>query len=154
MLLIRFAHFLGQALWIGGAMTAMIIAVGVRRESSEVRAVTFRLLYRVHALIVGPGALLTVGTGLLMTMQYASNGMSGALSSPGLWIMQGAGLIAGLLVLFISVPTAARLGSLAVASDDGRLPPAFERLRSRQATVSSVAGALALLSLFAGVVLR
>lgn len=153
MLLIRFAHFLGQAMWIGGALTAMVVAIGVRGEVNAIRAAAFRQLYRAHTLVIAPGALLTLGTGILMTMQYAGGDMS-ALGSPGLWIMQGAGLIAGLMVLFVSLPTASRLNVLSVPSEEGDLPPGFERLRKRQALVSSVAGALAVLSLFAGVVIR
>lgn len=154
MLITRFVHFLGMCLWIGGAFAAMIVAFGVRGEAAAVKATAFRLLSRIHGLITGPGALVTVGTGLLMTMQLSGQGAGVVLQRPGLWIMQGAGLLAGIIWLFGTLPTATKLAGVAVVSDDGELPPIFEKLRKRQAVLSSVAGVLALVALFTGVVVR
>jgi len=33
MLLVRFAHFFGMCLWLGGMVAAMVIAVAARSES-------------------------------------------------------------------------------------------------------------------------
>ncbi len=155
MLMVRFVHFLGSALWIGGALAAMVMAVGSRRESVEVRAGIFRLLTRVQTTVIGLGALLTLGSGILWTMWLIqSGGAEGGVLSPGVWVMQLAGLVGGVLVLFVAVPTAVKMGRLAVPTDDGHLLPVFEAFRKRQMVVSSVAGTLAVVSLFAGVVLR
>ena len=148
-----FMHLLGSALWIGGAIAAMVVALNARREDPAVRAGAFRLLTQVHTLVIGPGALLAVGTGLLLTMQLMTGDAVAVMSQPRVWVMQGAGLIGGLLVLFLGLPTAIRMGGLAVPSDTGVLSPAFERYRRRQAVVSSVAGVLAVISLFAAVIL-
>lgn len=153
MLIVRFVHFLGSALWIGGAVTAMVLAFGARRESVEVRVGLFRLLTQVQTLVIGLGALLTVGTGIVWSMWLVQDGGEPGTHSIGLWLMQGLGLLGAVLVLFVAVPTAVKVGGLAVATDDGQVLPAFEYLRRRQVLVSSAATVLAVLSLFAGVVL-
>jgi len=154
MLTVRFVHFLGSGLWIGGAAAAILLAINMRRESAVIQASLYRLLTQVHTLVIGLGALLTLGTGVIWTMLLAQSGAAEeAAPSVGVWIMQGAGLIGGALVLLVGVPTAAKLGGLAVPTDDGRLLPAVDHYRRRQMLVSCVAGALAVLSLFTGVVL-
>lgn len=143
----RALHFFGMALWLGGGVAAMVLAVLSRGESTEVRAGIYRLLGRVQAMVIAPGALITVLSGVWLTMSLAWSGGGAALGRPGLATMQGAGIVAGLLVLLIALPTANRLGRAAVPDDKGQLPPAFEKLRRRQALVSSLAGALALIAL-------
>jgi hypothetical protein len=151
MIFVKFAHFLGIALWIGGGIAGMVVAIAVRGEDNRIRAAAFRLLGRIHALVIGPGAFITLGTGILWTMELSGQGTDHSLSRPGLWIMEVVGLIAGIVLIFASLPTAAKLAALAVPSDEGELPPAFERLRKRQAVVSSVTGVLAVIALLAGV---
>lgn len=128
-------------------MAAMALAILSRGEAPPVRAGVYRLLGRVQATLIAPGALLTVLSGLWLTMSLVRSGMGAALGRPGLATMQGAGLVAALLVLLISLPTAGQLARAAVPDESGQLPPAFERLRKRQALISSIAGALAILAL-------
>jgi hypothetical protein len=125
----------------------MVLAVQSRTESPEVRAGVYRLLGRVQAVVVAPGALITVLSGVWLTMSLAWGGGGAALGRPGLATMQGMGIVAGLLVLLVALPTASRLARAAVPDANGQLPTAFEKLRRRQALVSSVAGALALMAL-------
>ncbi len=154
MLITRFLHFVGSALWIGGALAAMVMAIACRSEPAKVRAGVFRALVNVHTTVIGMGALLAVGTGLLMTMWLAQSAGGDALSQPRIWVMQLTGIVGGFLVLLVGLPTAVKMGGLAVPTDDDNMLPEFERYRKRQAVVSSVAGVLAVLSLFAGTVLR
>ena len=149
MSLIVFAHLLGFALWIGGAVAAMVLAIGARDETPVVRVGVYRLLARVQTMVVGVGAILVVGTGLLLTMRLSQGGAGELMSEPRLWVMQAAGLLGGLTVLLVGLPTAIKLGGLAVANDKGEVPPAFDLYRRRQAIVSSVAGVLALVALAA-----
>lgn len=146
---VLFAHLLGSALWIGGALAAMVIAIGVKGEQAAVRAGVFRLLAKVHTLVIGVGAMLAVSTGVLLTMSLSSE----AMRDPRLWVMQGAGLLGGVLVLFVGLPTAVKMGGLSVMQEDGQLPPEFELYRKRQAVVSSIAGVLAIVALLAWKVL-
>lgn len=145
----QFLHLLGQALWIGGGIAAMTLALAARGESSDVRAGVYRLLARVHGVVIAPGALVTVVSGLWLTMTMARRGRGAELSEPGLAAMQGLGIVAGILVLFVALPTANLLARVAEPEANGQLPPVFDRLRKRQAVVSSVAGALAVLALAA-----
>ena len=116
-----------------------------------VKAGVYRLLGRVHGVVIAPGALITVLSGLWLTMTMARRGRGAELGEPGLAMMQGLGIVAGILVLFIALPTANLLSRVAEPDQHGQLSPLFERLRKRQAVVSSVAGVLALLALLGAV---
>jgi uncharacterized membrane protein len=145
--LVRFLHLLGQALWIGGGIGAMVLVLAARSEEPRIKAAVYRLVARVHGVVIAPGALLTVLTGLWLTMALARLGQGAELGRPGLAFMQGAGLVAGIVVLFVALPTANLLARVADPDEQGQLPPAFERLRRRQMMASSVAGTLAVLAL-------
>lgn len=150
---VLFIHFLGSALWIGGALAAMVVTLSARAEDMPVRAGVYRLLTPVHTMIIGPGALLVVASGLLLTMQLMTGPAAELMAAPRIWVMQGTGLVGGLMVLFVGLPTAVKVGGLAIPDATGTFPAAFERYRKRQAVVSSVAGVLAVIALFAGVAL-
>jgi hypothetical protein len=66
-------------------------------------------------------------------------------------IMQGAGVIAALLTLLITLPTATRLGRL---DPNGEAARYFDELRQRQRIVASIAGTLGLVALLAGAMLN
>ncbi len=134
-------------------MAAMVVALAARRESVQVRAGAFRLLARVHSMVIGLGAVLALGTGVLLTMGMVSSGTGDTMAHPRIWLMQGAGVLGALLVLFVGLPTAVKLSGLAVPGPSGELLPAFERYRKRQAIVSSVAGVLAIVALYASLAL-
>jgi hypothetical protein len=154
MVTVRFVHFFGSALWIGGTAAAVLLAASAGRESAPVRAGVYRLLTHVHTLVVGLGALLTVGSGVIWTMLLVQSGaVEETPLSVGVWIMQGAGVVGGALVLLVGIPTAVRLGGLAVPTKDGGLLPAVNLYSRRQMAVSCIGGGLAVLSLFTGVVL-
>jgi hypothetical protein len=147
MRLVLFVHILGTAMWIGGGLAGMVVAFAARDEAPHVRAGAFRIIGRLHTMIIGFGALLVLGSGVILTMTMYSDGLGDLFSDAKLWVMIVTGLIAGLMVLFVGLPTASRLSALAIASDQGTLPTAFEVYRKRMAVVSSVAGALAVVSL-------
>ena len=152
MLILRFLHFLGVALWIGGAVAAFTVAMALRDRPVPYRVSVWPMLARIHGFVIAPGAVVTVLSGLMLTMSLTNRGMGQGLMTPGVLIMQFAGIAGAALALFVAVPTANQLAAFA----DGELesiPPQAAQLRKRQAIVSSVAGVLALVALFAGVVL-
>ncbi len=153
MLVLRLVHFLGMALWIGGAAAAMVGALSARAESNDVRLGAYRLLAHIHTRVISVGALLTAGTGLVMTMRLVQAGAGAAMGTPRIMIMQTAGLLGAALVLFVGLPTATKIARLASLPAGEPIPAALEQYRKRQAMVSSIAGVLALVALFAGVVL-
>ncbi len=153
MLLIRFVHFLGMALWIGGMVAAMVLSVSARSATGAERNAAFRWAGRLYSLVVGPGALLTVVTGLVLTMSLAQRAGSQVMAQPSIWVMQVAGLVAGVLVLFVALPTSTHMARMADAAADGELPPSFGGMRRRLAMVVHVVAVLVVLSLFFVVVM-
>ncbi len=153
MLLTRFVHFFGMCLWLGGMVAAMVIAVAGRSESVSSRVCLFHVLGRVYSFVIGPGAVVTLlsGVGLMMSTAQATVGETGSL---GTWVMEATGLLAGALVLFAGLPTAAKLARVADMADEDGLPPIFDRLRKRLAVVAHAVAVLAVLSLYFGTVVR
>jgi hypothetical protein len=146
-----FLHLLGFTLWLGGGVATMVAGVaGKREERAGVGAIT-RAQASIHKVVIAPGALLAVLSGLVLT--FSVSGRTGQLVGFSIWlmIMQAAGLLGALVVLLIGLPTAAKLSRL-----DPHGPGAayFDELRARQKIVSSVAGTLALLALVAGALVR
>jgi uncharacterized membrane protein len=148
----RLGHFLGVAMWIGGALAAMALAALLRSPDTGARAVIASALARVHGYVVAPGAVVTVITGLMLTMALVNMGMSQALGRVGVIVMQAAGLIGAVLAVFVGLPTAQRLARVWYMES-----PSLEladKLQKRQAIVSSISGTLALVALVFGVAVR
>jgi hypothetical protein len=78
-------------------------------------------------------------------------GVESRIAPIGAWIMTVLGVLGGLLVAFVALPTALKLKSVAVTRADGQVLPAFEKQKRRLEIVSAVAGLCALASLFAAV---
>jgi len=144
---ILFTHVLGCTMWIGGEFAGMVIAYSAREETPQVRAGAFRLISRLYTMVIGFGALMVLGTGVLLTMSLYSGGLGDLVQAAKLWVMILAGTAAGLLVLFVGMPTASRMGALAVASQQGELPSGFEVYRKRQAVISKLSVGLAVTAL-------
>lgn len=146
-----FLHLLGMVLWLGGAFAAMAVGLGTRGGTTRAQlGATARMQALLQVRLVGPGAFLTVVSGLVLTIRLYGAMRDGA---PGLSlvVMQLAGLIAAILALFIGVPTASRLARL---DPEGPHAAAFDALRSRQTVISSIAGTLGLIALLAAALLK
>ena len=142
----RFLHLLGTIAWLGGAFSSMVIGARAKGGSPEVLGTVAGLQSALHRILIGPGALVVALSGLILTLRLIGN----PAPNPWLMAMQGTGLLGALLVLFVSVPTAAKLGRISPAGQTG---PLFEQLRKRQAMVGSIAGTLGLIALLAGAML-
>jgi hypothetical protein len=143
-----FVHLLGFTMWLGGAIASMIVGIAARREDRSGLGAIVRAQATLAKGVIAPGSLLTVLSGLILTFQLSGGDLAGF--SVWLVIMQGAGLIAALMTLLISLPTAARLGRLDPTGEGARY---FDELRARQRIVASIAGTLGLVALFAGAML-
>ncbi len=143
-----FLHLAGFTMWIGGGLGAMFAGIASKKEERVAMGAVVRAQSVVYKSVIGPGALLTVLSGLVLTLLY-----SGKVTGPTAWlmVMQGAGIVGGLLTLFISVPTSAKLARL---DPMGQAAAYFDELRARQKVVSMIAGALALAALIAGALSR
>jgi hypothetical protein len=145
-----FLHLLGFTMWLGGSLGVMVAAVAGRREDRAGLGVVVRTQTAIQKLIVAPGALLTVLSGLVLTFSVA--GRTGELVGFSLWliIMQGTGILAALLTLLITLPTASKLARL---DPVGPHAAYFDELRQRQRVVASISGVLGLVALVAGAML-
>jgi hypothetical protein len=143
-----FLHLLGFTLWLGGAIASMIMGIAARGEERPALGAVVRGQSKVAKVAIAPGALLTVLSGLILTFQLSGGDLAGF--SIWLVIMQGAGVIAALITLLISLPTAARLGRLDPTGEGARY---FDELRQRQRIVASISGTFGLIALFAGAML-
>jgi len=142
-----FLHLLGFVMWMGGGIATMFAGIAAKSEDRAGLGAVARAQAAVQRIVIGPGALLTVLSGLMLT--FARGGMAGG--SVWLMVMQGAGLVGALLTLFVAVPTASRLARLDPTGSEAAY---FDELRNRQKVVGMVWGVLALLALVAGVMAR
>jgi uncharacterized membrane protein len=144
-----FLHLLGFTLWLGGAIASMIIGLAAKREDRSCLGAVVRSQATLTKVAIAPGALLTVLSGLILTFQLSGGDM--AKFSFWLVTMQSAGVIAALLTLLISLPTATRLGRLDPTGEGARY---FDELRARQRIIASISGTFGLVALLAGAMLR
>ena len=59
MRLVLFVHVFGIAMWIGGGLAGMVLAFAAREESGQIRAGAFRILGRLHTMVIGFGETTT-----------------------------------------------------------------------------------------------
>jgi uncharacterized membrane protein len=144
-------HLLGFVLWMGGAFSVMMVSIAARREDRGILAAVLRLQAVLYRTLVLPGALLTIFSGLLLTLVvYGGPGAIGAIS-PWLMVMQGAGLLAGVITLALIVPNAAKLTRM---DPTGPHRDAVDLVRRRQARLGMVTGLLGLIALVSGALIR
>jgi hypothetical protein len=143
-----FLHLLGFTLWLGGAIAAMIMGIAAKREDRHGLGAVVRAQASLMKVGIAPGAILAVLSGLILTFQLS--GVDLTRFSIWLVIMQGAGIVAALLTLLISLPTATKLSRL---DPLGEAAGYFDELRQRQRIVGSISGTFGLVALFAGAML-
>jgi hypothetical protein len=140
---------MGFAAWLGGGLAMMLAGITAKHFPPEERLAIYRATSVVARNLIGPGALLVLVSGFVLSLPFFTSG-----AVPGwLMAMQGLGLVGAIVAIGIVTPTAARMGRLELAPR-GELPEAFAGLRRRQAIFATVAGVFALLALVAGTVLR
>ena len=99
-----FLHLLGFTMWLGGSIGAMFAAIAAKVETRQGLGAMVRAQASVQRLIIGPGALITVLSGLMLTLNVSSRFGESQGVGPWLMVMQVAGLAAGLLTLFVIIP--------------------------------------------------
>jgi hypothetical protein len=141
-------HLAGFVLWIGGGLSSMLIGIRGRKEDRYIQGAVARIQATLHRTLIGPGAIMTVLSGIMLTAQVMAAG-----GSPSSWlmVMQVAGFFGAILVIFVSMPTSARLARIEPVGETARL---FDALRKRQATAGTISGTLAIIALIAGAFVR
>ena len=144
-----FLHVMGFVAWLGGGLAVMLSGITAKYLPPDHRLAVYRVMSVVARNLIGPGAVLVVVSGIVLSVPYFKS------STVPTWLMamQTFGLLGAVVVIGVVTPTAARLGRLQVDAR-GELPEAFTGLRRRQAIFATLAGVLALLALGAGTIFR
>ncbi|PYO41892.1 MAG: hypothetical protein DMD33_11545 [Gemmatimonadetes bacterium] len=121
----------------------MVAGVSAKRLGAGERLSAYRLIGAIQRLLVGPGAIAVVLSGIFLAQPYMKQGVV-----PGwLGVMMISGILGALGAVAVSVPTAAKLARL--QPEGGQLPAAFQMLRKRQILAATIAGAFGLIAMFA-----
>ncbi len=64
-------HVLGFTLWLGGGIATMVAGVTAKRLPPDQRLAGYKLIGAVQRILVGPGALAVVLSGVILSMPYA-----------------------------------------------------------------------------------
>jgi hypothetical protein len=146
--MLRFLHWVGIAFWLGAQMTFMVWGPQTRTASLEAWAHTWKTLARVQGFVIAPAAALATITGIVMTMQLVGMHADEAMS---LWLMQGFGMLAGVVAIAAVTPLANRVAYYAqVSLEKGQKDPRAERSRVFLAWAGSLTGLLILVALYFG----
>jgi hypothetical protein len=144
-----FVHIIGFVAWLGGGLAVMLSGITAKYFAPEQRLAVYRIMSVVTRNLIGPGAVLVVLSGLILSVPYIKN----ATVPTWLMAMQTLGLLGAIVAVAIVTPTAARLGRLEMDAR-GELPESFAGLRRRQVIFATLAGVLGLLALLSGTVFR
>ncbi len=136
-------HVLGFTLWLGGGIATMVAGVSAKRLGAGERLSAYRLIGAIQRLLVGPGAIAVVLSGIFLAQPYMKQGVVPA----WLGVMMISGILGALGAVGVSVPTAAKLSRL--QPEGGQLPAAFQTLRKRQILAATIAGGFGLIAMFA-----
>lgn len=138
-------HLLGTAFWLGGLLTARLLATAARREDPAGASTVVRAQSSIYRVAVGPGAMAAVLSGMILTLQLYGEATSVGLSRP-LMVMQGLGLIAALLSLILSVPVASRLARLEPSGPAAELYASLSRRLNLTDWITLLMGSLAMIA--------
>src|SRR5438128_12517543 len=98
-------HVLGFTLWLGGGIATMVAGVTAKRMAPAERLAGYKLIGAVQRLLVAPGALAVVLSGLILGMPNRKQG-----DVPGgMGLMMPAGILAPMGPVAIGVRTGANL---------------------------------------------
>lgn len=145
--MLLFLHWVGFSVWLGAQMTFMVWGMAAKNAGLEPWAHTWITLEKVQRVIVLPAAVIATVSGLVLTMRLAGQhvDLGGAIWLMG---MQGAGLVAGILAIFVVTPLTGKMARAAKRSlDAGERKPEAEPVRVKLAWAGTIAGNLILLSL-------
>src|SRR5256885_11208567 len=135
-------HVLGFTLWLGGGIATMVAGVSAKSFAPAERLSAYKLIGAIQRILVGPGAMAVLLSGLVLSMPYMKQG-----AVPGwMGVMMIAGILGALGAVTISVPTAAKLARLEV-DPRGGLPGAVQVLRTRHNLAATTPGGLSLIAM-------
>lgn len=149
--ILLFAHLLGFVLWIGSGLASMHLGKAIETANREELPMLLALMGRMQRAMLLPGVVLTVISGLLLTLRLYGGAISAAGYPVSLMVMQGAGLLGAVIAIGVTVPTTGRLTRL---DPQGPHAAVFASLRQKASISGMVTGVLAMVALVAGALLR
>lgn len=149
--ILLFGHLLGFVLWIGSGLAAMHLGKAIEKAGREEVGLLLGLMGRMQRAMLLPGVVLTVTTGLLLTLNLYGGAISAAGYPVSLMVMQGAGLAGAVVAIGVTIPATARLARL---DPQGPQAAVFASLRKRASISGMLTGVLAMVALVAGALLR
>ena len=141
----HFIHYVTFTMWLGGAFSAMVIGLGMKKMDRGLWGAVVDSQAVLYRIMIGPGAMGVVLSGILLTFQMYGK-MSGGGASSWIGTMQGAGVLGALVTLLGAMPAAARLTQLEPIGDH---QAAFDAQRKRLALAGSIGGTLGVIALLA-----
>ena len=144
-------HVVGYILWMGGGFAAMSAGILMQQLPRQELGVAVQMQGRLMRGLILPGAVMVVLSGLILTLRLYGSATSVSGFPTALMVMQGTGLLAAGITLVVSFPAVTRLSRLDPA---GPHAPLFDALRQRARLSGIVSGALAVVALVSGVLLR
>lgn len=147
---VLFLHLIGVGLWVGAGCVALMFVLDAKKDTPT-RLPRALLLGRIYSMVLAPGAVLATGSGIALTMMVSSAGYGARLGSPTLAAMQGLGVLAGVVEVFVAFPTAQRLAGVAAISMTEGKAWTGERLRARLAVLLMITLTAVLVSTYLGV---
>ncbi len=146
--MLLFLHWVGFSVWLGAQLTFMVWGPQNRAAGLEAWAHAWKTLAKVQGFVIAPAAALATITGVVMTMQLV--GMH-ADETSALGLMQGFGLLAGIVAIAVVTPLANRVAMYAQASlAAGQKDARAEKARVLLSWAGSVTGVLILVALWFG----
>ena len=145
----RLLHFAGLIAWLGGGLAVMVASAAMRRMDRTLWGAVVDVQAACYRLLMGPGAIVTVISGLILT--FAMYGRLSGEVAAWLGVMQAAGLVAALVTMLGAMPAAARLTRLEPV---GSTEAAFDAARRRLALTGAVAGFFGAIAVVAAALYR
>jgi hypothetical protein len=146
--MLRFLHWAGFSVWLGAQLTFMVWGPQTKGASLEAWAHTWKTLAKVQGFIIAPAAATATITGIVMTMQIVGLHVD---QTATLWLMEGFGLLAGVLAIGVVTPLVNRTAMYAQESlGTGEKHPRAERSRAALAWAGSITGVMILVALYFG----
>jgi hypothetical protein len=146
-----YLHDFGFILWLGGGFAAMSTSIFMQQLPRNEVAVAAQIQGRLMRGLILPGAVMVVLSGLILTLRLYGSATSVGGFPAALMVMQGAGLVGAAITLLVSFPAVTRLIRLDPTGPHG---PLFDVLHRRAQIAGLASGALAVVALVSGVLMR
>jgi hypothetical protein len=149
--ILLFSHLLGFVLWIGSGLASMHLGKAIEKANRDEVGLLLGLMGGIQRAMLLPGVVLTVVSGLLLTLRLYGGAISVAGYPVSLMVMQGAGLLGAGIAIGVTVPTTARLTRL---DPHGPHAAVFASLKQRASISGMLTGVLAMVALVGGALMR